>query len=282
MKWYNPNAEIFIPDGVDLELALDRTTHMGIGAHQDDIEIAAYHGIAACFGKQDQWFSGVTVTNGSGSPRTGNYAGTTDEEMQKIRREEQRKAAQVGSYSFQVQLDYPSSEVKEPENQNTVNDLYTVLNAAKPEILYLHNPADKHDTHVATMLRSLAAAQKLAPAHRPKKVFGCEVWRDLDWLPDDKKKALDVSDHDNLSVALLSLYDSQITGGKRYDLATAGRRLANATYLATHTTDEVQALTYAIDLTPLLLKTELSVKEYILNAIDFFKKDVASRLDRLL
>jgi len=255
---------------------------MGIGAHQDDIEIAAYHGIAACFGKQDQWFSGVTVTNGSGSPRTGTYASTTDEEMQQIRREEQRKAAQVGSYSFQVQLDYPSSEVKEPENQNTVNDLYTVLNAAKPEILYLHNPADKHDTHVATMLRSLAAAQKLAPAHRPKKVFGCEVWRDLDWLPDDKKKALDVSDHDNLSAALLSLYDSQITGGKRYDLATAGRRLANATYLATHTTDEVQALTYAIDLTPLLLKTELSVKEYILDAIDFFKKDVASRLDRLL
>lgn len=282
MKWHNPNAEIFIPDGADIESALERTTHMGIGAHQDDIEIAAYHGIAACFGKQDLWFSGVTVTNGSGSPRTGAYADTTDQEMQQIRREEQRKAAQVGAYSLQIQLDYPSSAVKDPADQAPVEDLFRILSAARPQILYLHNPADKHDTHVATMLRSLAAARMLPPESRPHTIYGCEVWRDLDWLPDEKKQALDVSDHDNLSAALLSLYDSQITGGKRYDLATAGRRLANATYLATHTTDDVQALTYAIDLTPLLQRPALTVKEYILDAIEFFKKDVASRLDRLL
>lgn len=282
MIWHNPNAEIFIPDGADIDQACKRTTHLSIGAHQDDIEIAAYHGIAACFGKKDLWFSGVTVTNGSGSPRSGSYAATTDEEMQQIRREEQRKAAQVGAYSFQVQLDYPSSAVKDAGNQNPVDDIYRILNAAKPKILYLHNPADKHDTHVATMLRALVAARKLTPDVMPEKVYGCEVWRDLDWLPDDKKKALDVSEHDNLSAALLSLYDSQITGGKRYDLATAGRRLANATYLATHATDNAQALTYAVDLTPLLLEPEFSVKEYILDAIDFFKKDVASRLDRLL
>ena len=40
---------------------------------------------------------------------------------------------------------------------------------------------------------------------------------------DPDKVALDVQDRESLTAALLGVFDSQITGGKRYDLATAGR-----------------------------------------------------------
>ena len=75
-------AQVFVPDGQPVEAALARTTHLGISAHQDDLEIMAIDGILKCFQQPDRWFTGVVVTNGSGSPRTGLYANTTDEEMQ--------------------------------------------------------------------------------------------------------------------------------------------------------------------------------------------------------
>ena len=92
----------------------------------------------------------------------------------------------------------------------------------------------------------------------PKKVYGCEVWRDLDWLPDDDKQVLPVSARSNIAAALVGVFDSQVSGGKRYDLATAGRRLAHATYFASHGTDEESALNFAMDLTPLVEDPGLS------------------------
>jgi len=38
-----------------------------------------------------------------------------------------------------------------------VEDLKKILVAATPSYVYLHNPADKHDTHVGTMMRAIAA-----------------------------------------------------------------------------------------------------------------------------
>lgn len=282
MKLYNDNADIFIPDQTDLETALQRTTHMAVLAHQDDTEISSYHGIAECFGQKDKWFSSVIVTNGAGSPRAGIYADYTDEDMQNIRLKEQRKAALLGEYSIQVQLGYPSSAVKDPQNKNPVDDIYQLLQIAQPSYLYLHNPADKHPTHVATLLRAIDAVRKLPDGIKPDRVYGCEEWRDLDWLTDNEKIVLDVSAYENLSTSLVSLFDSQISGGKRYDLATTGRRLANATYFDTHNTDKIKALTFAIDLTPLIKKPYISVKTYICEAIDRFRKDVEKKLDLLI
>ena len=34
----NLGAEFFIPDNLPIEEAIARTTHMGISAHQDDLE----------------------------------------------------------------------------------------------------------------------------------------------------------------------------------------------------------------------------------------------------
>src|SRR5258708_33592048 len=77
MQFHNSNADLFIPDGTAPDAAIARATHLCIAAHQDDIEIMAYHGIAECFGRKDKWFSGVVVTSGAGSPRSGIYGGHT-------------------------------------------------------------------------------------------------------------------------------------------------------------------------------------------------------------
>jgi LmbE family N-acetylglucosaminyl deacetylase len=281
MKLHNPNADIFVPDGLEPEAALARTTHLCVSAHQDDIEIMAYHGVTECFGRADRWFTGVVVTNGAGSPRAGIYGGYNDDEMQKIRLKEQRKAAYVGDYACQIQLGYPSSGVKDPNRTELRDDLTAIFRATKPEVVYLHNIADKHDTHVGTALRAIAVLRALSGEYRPKKVYGCEVWRDLDWLPDEDKQTLPVSAQSNIAAALVGVFDSQVTGGKRYDLATAGRRLANATYFASHATDVETALTYAMDLTPLVEDPSLPVAGYALGFVEKLKADIQSRLSKL-
>ena len=81
MKLKNPQAAIFVPDGMAVDPALRRITHLGIGAHQDDLEIMAFHGIQKCFNSEDLWFGAVVCTNGSGSPRAGEYAGYSDADM---------------------------------------------------------------------------------------------------------------------------------------------------------------------------------------------------------
>ena len=278
MKFHNAHADVFVPDGVEPGAALARTTHLCVSAHQDDIEIMAYHGIAECFGRTDKWFTGVVVTNGAGSPRAGIYGQFTDEEMQKVRLREQRKAAYVGEYGCQIQLGYPSSAVKDPNHAGVRDDLTAIFRAARPQVVYLHNLADKHDTHVAVALRSIAALRAVGGQFQPKKVYGCEVWRDLDWLPDADKQALPVSARSNVAAALVGVFDSQVSGGKRYDLATAGRRLAHATYHASHSTDQETALSFAMDLTPLVSDPALSIEDYVLAYIDRFRADVEERL----
>jgi LmbE family N-acetylglucosaminyl deacetylase len=281
MQFHNSNTDLFVPDGAPPEAALARTTHLCIAAHQDDIEIMAYHGIAECFGHKDKWFAGVVATNGAGSPRSGIYGSYTDEEMQKVRLIEQRKAAYVGDYASQIQLGYTSSQVKNPAETALVDDLKQILRAMQPEVVYLHNPADKHDTHIGVLLRSIAALRAVRDTVRPKKVYGCEVWRNLDWMPDDAKQVLPSSAKPNIAAALVGVFDSQISGGKRYDLATAGRRLANATYFASHGTDQETALSFAMDLTPLIEDPSLSIANYVLGFIDSFRADVQRRLTPL-
>jgi LmbE family N-acetylglucosaminyl deacetylase len=282
MRLKNNGAELFVPDNKPVEEAIKRTTCMGIAAHQDDLEIMAYHGIARCFGKENDWFFGAIVTNGAGSPRDDLYAGYTDEEMQKVRKVEQKKAAFVGEYGALALLDYTSSAVKDAKNPDITDELVELISLARPKVIYTHNLADKHDTHVGVSLKVIRAIRKLPKDMRPEKVYGCEVWRGLDWMNDDDKVFFDVSSHPNIAAALVEVFDSQICGGKRYDLATAGRRLANATYAASHGTDEAAALSYAMDLTPLITDENLDIQDYIQSYIDNFKKDVAQRIGKLV
>lgn len=281
MKFSNKTAEIFIADNHNPQNAISRTTHMSIAAHHDDIEIMAYEGIEKCFQNTTHHFTGVVVTNGSGSARDNMYKNYTDEQMMKVRKEEQKKAARLGEFSALVLLDYPSKEVKDKENKTVIQELAVLLDKARPDVLYTHNLADKHDTHVGVALKTIKALRLLPKEARPKVVYGCEVWRGLDWLNDNEKVLLDVSNNPDLASALVEVFESQIIGGKRYDLATIGRRLANATFSSSHTVDESNALTYAMDLTPLIEDDELDVREYVVSYIERFKEDVADKIKRM-
>lgn len=282
MKLFQPHSEVFVPDGTNLETALSRTTHLAVGAHQDDIEIMAYDGILACFQNPQLWFSAVTVTNGSGSPRTDLYANYTDEEMMAVRRKEQKKSAIIGEYSVQFLLDYPSSAIKDKNNRSTIEDLKQILSATQPKIIYTHNLADKHDTHVGVALRLIQALRELKGQYQPEKLYGCEVWRDLDWLPDEDKVPFDVSPHENLQASLLGVFDSQIAGGKRYDLATMGRRKAHATYFASHGVDTATSLIFGMDLTPLIEDTSLNPFTYVQQYILKFASEIEQRINKFL
>ncbi len=280
MKFTSPAADLYIPDGRPVAAALRRTTHLCLAAHQDDIEILAYHGISAGYARRT--FTGVVITDGGGSPRSGKFARYSDEQMKAVRRQEQRRAARLGHYSAQLQLAHPSAVVKDPRRREVVADLAAILRATTPEVVYLHNPADKHDTHIACFLRCLAALRSLPARLRPKAVYGCEVWRNLDWLVDTDKVTLDDSARPQLAARLIGAFVSQIAGGKRYDLAIAGRRLANATFHTSHATDRANALTWAMDLTPLVRDPRLSVEQYTLDYIDRLRADVAARLKKFL
>jgi LmbE family N-acetylglucosaminyl deacetylase len=275
----NNEIEFFIPDNLPVEGAIARTTHMGIAAHQDDLEIMAYHGILECFRKDNKWFFGIVVTDGAGSPREGLYEPYTDEDMKTVRKQEQKKAAYVGEYGGLALLNYPSRIVKDPNNKNVETKISGLIKKAKPNIVYTHNLADKHDTHVGVTIKVIKAIRALPIENRPEKLYGCEVWRDLDWINDNEKVSFDVTGHSNISAAMLGVYDSQICGGKRYDLATAGRRLANATYAESHGTDKASALIYAMDLTPLIKEDDLDIKTYVKGYIERFKADVLEKIN---
>ena len=275
------SAYTFVPDGRPVAEAVTRTTHMGIVGHPDDLEILAYPGILECLGKDDRWFCGVVATDGRGSPRSGPYADVTDDAMREIRIREQEKAAVVGEYAAVVMLDRTSADVQGPGRAALVAELTELLRAARPEVVYTHSPADRHPTHVSVVLATLAACRALPAGERPARVLGGEVWGDLEWLSAEDKVAIDVSGHDSLGAALMGVFESQIAGGKRYDLAVPARRLAHATYHDSHAVDASTALCLAMDLTPLVQDPGQSVSAYVQERIDRFAAGVRARIERL-
>ena len=280
MKLSEASAEIWVPDGVTEDAALKRTTHMSIAAHQDDVEIMALEGILAGFGSTEKWFTAVIVTNGAGSPRDGIYGKYTDDQMQAVRRLEQKKAAYVGEYAAVALLNHPSANVKSGSNPAPKNDIKAIVAAARPEVIYTHNLADKHDTHVGVTLRTIAALRELPADQRPKKVYGCEVWRDLDWMVDGDKVMFKLGKHENIAASLVGVFDSQIAGGKRYDLATLGRRRAHATYYQSHSVDAAEMINFGMDLTPLIQDEKLDPSEYIDGFLKRFADDVNARVKK--
>jgi LmbE family N-acetylglucosaminyl deacetylase len=281
MNFSQTGADAFVPDGQPLEGALARTTLMGVGAHQDDLELMAYDPILKAFTTESDWFTGVTVTNGAGPARGGMYKDFTDAQMIDVRRREQRKAAEIGEYSSMLQLNHPSANVKDPGSKDVVDDLERILRATRPREIYTHNLADKHDTHVGVVLKLVEALRRLPATQRPAKLIGCEVWRDLDWMTDKDKVVMTVDGHDNLADALMGVFDSQISGGKRYDLATRGRRRANATFFESHSTDKSENVIFGMDLTPLIAENPVEPKALYERYLRGFQDEVSARLGKL-
>ena len=103
------NIDLFIPDQISALEAQARTSHLGIGAHQDGLRIKAFHGIATCFGQDNAWFSGIICTDGGGSARSGAFAGKTTSICKRSVRMSSAVAAEIGQYSEVGQLGFTSA-----------------------------------------------------------------------------------------------------------------------------------------------------------------------------
>lgn len=273
--------DVFVPDGTEPAAALARTTDLGIGAHPDDLELDLLPAIAHCIDDPERWFTGVVCTDGAGAVRGGRFAGLADAELGVVRRTEQEAAAQLGRYGAMVQLGHPSAAVRSDAGHAAlVDELAELVAATSPAHVYTHNLADKHETHVAVAAAVVLAVRSLPAEQRPWRLVGCEGWRDLDWLPDGEKVVLDVSAHAALGDQLASVFASQLEGAKRYDLAAAGRRRANATFQAPRAPDEASQVVVAMDLGPLVHNVDIDPVRYVTAAIDRFRDEVERELRR--
>jgi len=77
------------------------------------------------------------------------------------------------------------------------------------------------------------------------------------------------------------VFDSQIVGGKRYDLASMGRRRANATYFESHGVDNTTGLSYAMDMTRLMNDASITPAEFVQEFVQRFALDVQERVNRM-
>jgi len=126
-------------------------------------------------------------------------------------------------------------------------------------------------------LQVIRALREIPLEKRPKRIETMEVWRGLDWLCDEDKVVHDTAAYPNLSAAMLGVYDSQISGGKRYDLATQGRRLANATFFASHAVDDYEGICFGLDITE-LVNSNADPSDFIVGYIERFKNEVIKRV----
>ena len=222
---------------------LKKCTHLAIGAHPDDLEIMAGHGILEGQ-KPNQAFVGITCTDGAGSLKQG-----SEEELIATRKQEQLKAAELGDYLACALLNYKSSSVKNFPNKELIEDFKNILKETEPDYIYSHNPMDKHGTHVGVCLHLLEALKQMS--YQPKAFYGCEVWRGLDWIDDSKKQHLPIEEPQKIA-ELIDVFQSQLGPGKNYTQATLGRFQANGTYNEAMKSDQFSHVVYAVDLLPLL------------------------------
>jgi len=241
----------------NLEEALKEATHFAVGAHPDDLEILAGHGISECYQNPRQHFVGVVCTTGSGSPQADKTMSAM--ELSELRSREQQNAAKKGEYAALVGLRLESAELKGPLNRSLVEGLKDILGVMKPQVIYTHDLADPHGTHLAVTLHLIQALRE--SSHRPQSFYGCEVWRSLGWLDHPHKCLLPVS-RSQLISELISCHQSQLKV-KSYHLATLGRMQANATYDNAYGKNDFDFMIAAMDLLPLLADDQLLPESYL-------------------
>lgn len=274
-------ADVFVPDGASCESALASVTHLGIGAHADDLEIMAYHGIRCGQGDAGARFGGVVCTDGAGAPRAGSFASATDDEMCAIRRDEQREAARRGGYAAIVQLGHASESVKQGVSSEVVQDLTAMLSATRPEVVYTHNPIDAHVTHLGVCAAVIDAIRSLPVGSRPGRVLGCECWRGLDWLGAADKTWLDLG-HDRESWShLIESFASQ-TEGRPYAKGALGRARANAVFREAYEAGGDAHSWLAIDLTSVVRDDGPNLETFVREHLERFTDEVLESLRQAL
>lgn len=257
--------EKFVPVGAND----DNVRYLAVSAHKDDMEMFAFDGIVKAYGKNA--FAGVVLTDGGACPRAEQFKDVSDDDMAELRTVEQKRAAEKGGYAALWLFEKTSAEIK-ARSRDIVEQLAAIMRRyPRLDVLYLHNPFDRHPTHVAACLVALDAVNLLNDDEKPRKIYGCEVWRDLDWVADEDKVVFDVSGYETLASDLMSVFVTQ-NAVKRYDIAALARRRANATFCQSHEGDKAQSLIYALDMTEIAHGTD--VEAFAGRIFDDFKNSL--------
>lgn len=270
LNFRNTKTDLIIPTPTEMmqfNQFLSRTTHLGIGAHPDDNEIMAYHGIGTCYDDKVKWFTGVVITDGAGGTREGAYKNFTDDELVRIRHDELLKAAKAGNFLALVHLNYTSQELKTDRKPDVRQDLVQILDTTRPEIVYIHNLFDDHDTHVSASIRSIEAIRDISSLFMPEKVYGCEVHGSLDWYPE--RIRLDVTMHPEVARQILFIFESQSENKRSYPHATISRWESQAIFDRSNKYGP-KAISYAMDLSALVKDSGIDLGEFIQEKTQLF------------
>jgi hypothetical protein len=159
----------------------------------------------------------------------------TDDAMRTIRQREQEKAAVVGEYAAVVMLDRTSADVQGPGHVALVQELTDLLRAARPEVVYTHSPRTGIRRTYRWSSPPWPPAARCPPASAPRESSAARCGATSSGSPQRTRSRSDVSGRDSMGAALMGVFESQIVGGKRYDLAVPARRLAHADVHTTRT-----------------------------------------------
>ena len=256
--------------------------YLCICAHQDDNEIMAMDGVLKGIRSRNYSFALVVTAEGGGSARTGEFKDYTDEMMKAVRIKEQQEASEIGRYHSLYLLNYPSKDIKDKNNKDIVEEYKAIIKELRPEVIYTHSVLDKHHTHLGVAVKVIEAIRELDKEYQPKVFYGCEVWRGLDWISDERKIGFDLSKNVKFQKKILDVFKSQIAGGKEYTKASLGRRYANATYFQSHSVDTYKLVNYGIDMMPLIKDKDLSIQAFALSFVDDLRNEISNELDRLI
>jgi LmbE family N-acetylglucosaminyl deacetylase len=242
----------YSPQGLSPTDAKSRVRVLAVGAHPDDLEFMCLEPIARCRAQRN--FGGLIVTSGSGSLRAPEHTNLSAAAYAEIRWEEQKKAARLGEYAFVDSLNVESATLRDASGLARLADTFENYFAdLSLEALYMHQPFDRHASHVRVCFALLEALRRLPKSKRPAQILGCEVWRNLDWAPKSTKQLRPLSRADlELQVRLAEVFVSQADPktAKNYVQALVGRKTANAVFQEGLTQDSGVALEVFVDLAP--------------------------------
>jgi LmbE family N-acetylglucosaminyl deacetylase len=228
-------------------------------------------------------FGGLIVTSGSGSLRAPQHAALSPSEYAELRWEEQKQAAKMGGYAFVDSLNIESSVIKTAAGlAELASQLREYLVEFEIDELYMHQPFDRHTSHVRVAFAVLTALRSLPKERRPAQVLGCEVWRNLDWAPKSSKVLRPLSAADlELQVRLAEVFTSQADpkNAKDYVSALVGRKTANAVFQEGLVGDSGVAQEVYIDLKP-WVESKLSWSELGREYLGKFHQEATSEWPR--
>ena len=254
-----------------------------IGAHPDDIEFMAFSAIEEFRRNSGRKVAGIVCTDGRGSLLTGGSDANSRVELAKVRFREQVEAAELAGYAALAQLGHSSVALLGCDGRkDLVEELVGLIERLKPKVIYIHSLFDKHPTHLAVGAAGFAAVRMLAgKGIRPQRIYGCEVWRGLDWLNDEDKVILDAGEDVEFAQTLYRVFRSQILPGKRYDRAVVGRKFANATFHDPGARDATAMAELAVDLTGLLDVPARDVKGHLMGYVERFRNRICQAIEGL-